>query len=97
VGCSGAGGARDCGCGVAEVADDGEQRVQRSCGDGAERRRSRGSKMRLCKEVKEVEEDSWMCCGTKKGHGRDGAAAGDRRHDMAGRGKASRVGRAVAG
>jgi hypothetical protein len=24
-----------------------------------------------------------MCCGNKKGHGRAGAAAGDRRHDVA--------------
>jgi hypothetical protein len=34
VACSGAGGARDCGCGVAEVADNGEQRLRRSGGDG---------------------------------------------------------------
>jgi hypothetical protein len=35
VGCSGAGGARDCGCGAAEVADDGEQRRRRRSGGGA--------------------------------------------------------------
>jgi hypothetical protein len=64
VGCSGADGARDCGCGAVEVADNGEQRVRRSCGDGAERRRSRGSEMRPREEVKEVEEDSWTHCGT---------------------------------
>jgi hypothetical protein len=29
VGCSGAGGARNCGCGAAEAADDGEQSVRR--------------------------------------------------------------------
>jgi hypothetical protein len=29
VGCSGAGGARDCGCGAAEMADDGEQSWRR--------------------------------------------------------------------
>jgi hypothetical protein len=46
VGCSGAGGAWDCGCGAAEMADDCEQSRRRSCGDGAEWRRSRGSKMR---------------------------------------------------
>jgi hypothetical protein len=34
-------------------------------------------------EVKEVEEDSCTCGGTKKRHGRAGAAAGDRRHDVA--------------
>jgi hypothetical protein len=32
VGCSGAGGARNCGCGVGEVADDGEQSVRRWSG-----------------------------------------------------------------
>jgi hypothetical protein len=69
VGCSGAGGARDCGCGAAEMADDGEQSRRRSCGDDAERRRSRGSEMRPREEVKEVEEDSWTCYGNKKGHG----------------------------
>jgi hypothetical protein len=58
VGCSGAGGARDCGCGAAEMADDGEQSRRRSCGDGAERRRSRGSKMQVRKSVNEVEEGS---------------------------------------
>jgi hypothetical protein len=40
VGCSGADGAWDCGCEAAEVADNGEERVWWSCGDGAERRRS---------------------------------------------------------
>jgi hypothetical protein len=54
VGCSGASGARNCGCGATEAADDGEQRVRRSCG-GAERRRSRGSKMQPCERIKEVE------------------------------------------
>jgi hypothetical protein len=96
VGCSGASGAWDCGCGAAEVADDGEQRVRRHCGDGAERRRSRGSEMRPCEEVKQVDEDSWTRCGTKKGRGRAGAAAGNQRRDVAGQGKASRVGRAAA-
>jgi hypothetical protein len=32
VGCSGAGGARDCGCGAAEMADNGEQRAWRWSG-----------------------------------------------------------------
>jgi hypothetical protein len=32
MGCSGAGGARDCGCGVVEAADDGEQRAWRWSG-----------------------------------------------------------------
>jgi hypothetical protein len=32
VGCSGAGGARDCGCGVEEAADNGEQIAQRWSG-----------------------------------------------------------------
>jgi hypothetical protein len=67
VGCSGASGARDCGCGAAEMADDGEQSRRWRCGDGAERRRSRGSKMRPREEVKEVKEDSWMCYGNQEG------------------------------
>jgi hypothetical protein len=44
MGCSGAGGARDCGCGAAEVADSGEERLRRRFGGGAERRRRRGAK-----------------------------------------------------
>jgi hypothetical protein len=44
VGCSGAGGARDCWCGAAEVADDGEQRQRQRFGGGVERRRSRWAK-----------------------------------------------------
>jgi hypothetical protein len=34
--------------------------------------------MRARERVKEVEKDSWACCGTKKGHGRAGAAVGGR-------------------
>jgi hypothetical protein len=83
VGCIGAGGARDCGCGVANMADDGEQSRWRWSGGGAERRRSRGAKMRARESVNEVEEGSWTCCRNKKGHGQAGAAAGDRRHDVA--------------
>jgi hypothetical protein len=82
VGCSDAGGARDCGCGAVEAANDGEQRVRRSCG-GAEWRSNRGRKMRPCERVKVVKEYSWMCGGAKKGHGQAGAAAGDRRRDVA--------------
>jgi hypothetical protein len=67
VGCSGAGGAQDCGCGAAEMADDGEQSRRRSCGDGAERRRSQGSEMRPREKVKEVKEDSWMRFGNQEG------------------------------
>jgi hypothetical protein len=69
VGCSGADGARDCGCGAAEVANDGKQRRRRRSGGGAERRGSRGAKIRARESVNEVEEDSWMCCGNKKGMG----------------------------
>jgi hypothetical protein len=39
--------------------------------------------MRARESVNEVEEGSWMCYGNKKGHGRAGAAAGDRRCDVA--------------
>jgi hypothetical protein len=67
MGCSDAGGARNCGRGAAEMADDDEQSRRRWCGGGAERRRSRGAKMRVLESVNEVEEDSWMCCGNKKG------------------------------
>jgi hypothetical protein len=93
VGCSGAGGARDCGCGAAEVADDDEQRRRQRSGGGAERRRSRGATMRAHERIKEVEECSWMCCGTKKRHGEleqllvaDGTrgGCGRRRRDVAG-------------
>jgi hypothetical protein len=70
VGCSGAGGARDCGCGVVEMADDGEQSRQRWSGGGAEQRRSRGAKMRARESVYEVEEDSWTCYRNKKRHGK---------------------------
>jgi hypothetical protein len=62
--------------------------------------------MRPHEEVKEVE-NSWTCCGTKKGHGRAGAAAGDRRRDVAASGdggtmwrggeKPAGVGRAAGG
>jgi hypothetical protein len=68
VGCSGAGGARNCGCGATEAANNSEQRVRRSCG-GAERRRSRGSEMRPRERIKEVEQDSWMCGRAKNGTG----------------------------
>jgi hypothetical protein len=55
VGCSGADGARDYGCGVAKVADDGEQ----DCGGVVvavvKWRRRQGSEMRSREEVKEVE------------------------------------------
>jgi hypothetical protein len=40
--CSGAGGARDCGCGAAEVVDGGEKGLRRRSGGGAERRRRKG-------------------------------------------------------
>jgi hypothetical protein len=70
VGCSGASGARDCGCGVAEAADDGEQRGRRWSGG-----------------VLSGEEAEEAKCGrmsrTKKRHEQAGAAAVDRRHDMA--------------
>jgi hypothetical protein len=83
VGCSGAGRARDCGCGAVEMADDGEQSWRWWFGGGAKRRRSRGAKMRVRESVNEVEEGSWMCCRNKKGHGQAGAAAGNRRRDVA--------------
>jgi hypothetical protein len=44
VGCSGADGARDCGCGAEEVADSGEKGLRGRPGGGAERRRRRGRK-----------------------------------------------------
>jgi hypothetical protein len=97
VGCSGAGGARDCGCGAAEVADGGEQRLRRRSGGCAERRRSRGAKMRACERVKEVEEGSWTCCGTKKRHGRAGVAAGDGGATRRGGEKPARVRQAAGG
>jgi hypothetical protein len=107
VGCSGAGGARDCGRGAAEMVDDGEQSRRRWCGGGAERRRSRGVKMQARESVNEVEEGSWTCCRNKKWHGRAGAGAGDRRCDVAasgdsgttwrGREKPAEVGRAAGG
>jgi hypothetical protein len=50
--------------------------------------------MRACKRVKEVEEGSWTCYGTKKGHGRAGAAAGGRRYAWRPRVTAARRGRA---
>jgi hypothetical protein len=94
VGCSGADGARDCGCGAAEVADGGEKRLRRRSGGGAERRRRRGAKMRACERIKEVEEGSWTRCETKKRHGRAGAAAGGWRHTWRLRATAARHGRA---
>jgi hypothetical protein len=39
--------------------------------------------MRSRERIKEVEQDSWTCGGAKKGHGRAGATAGDRRRDVA--------------
>jgi hypothetical protein len=70
VGCSGAGGARNCRRGAAEMADDGEQSWRRWSGGGAKRRRSQGSEMRPRETVKVVEEGSWMLCGTKKSTGK---------------------------
>jgi hypothetical protein len=58
------------------VADDGEQSQRRWSGGGAERRRSRGAKVRVRDSVNEFEESSWTCYGPKKGHRRAGAAAG---------------------
>jgi hypothetical protein len=55
VGCSGADGARDCGCGAAMVAEDGEQDCGRMVATVVKWRRSQGSEMRPCEEVKEVE------------------------------------------
>jgi hypothetical protein len=49
VGCSGAGGAWDCGCGAAEVADGGEKRLRRRFGGSAEPRRRREQK---CERVR---------------------------------------------
>jgi hypothetical protein len=39
--------------------------------------------MRAHERIKEVEKDSWTCCGTKKRHGQAGAGAVDRRRDVA--------------
>jgi hypothetical protein len=58
-----------CGCGVAEVANDGDQDCGGVVATGVEWRRSRGSKMRSCERIKEVEQDSWTHDRTKKGHG----------------------------
>jgi hypothetical protein len=48
--------------------------------------------MQARERVKEVEEGSWTCCGTKKGHGRDGAAAGGQVVGLERRGVAGSVG-----
>jgi hypothetical protein len=105
--CGGAREAPGCGRGAAELANGGEQRVWRWSSGGAEWGRSRGSEMRPREEVKEVKENSWTCSRTKKRHGRAGAAAGDRRCDVAasgdggttwrGGGKPAGVGRAASG
>jgi hypothetical protein len=58
VGCGGADGARDCGCGAAEVADGSEKRLQRRSGGGAKWRRRRGAKMQARERIKEAEEGS---------------------------------------
>jgi hypothetical protein len=89
VGCGGARETSGCGCGAAELANGGEQRVQRRSGGGAEQRRSRGSKMRPRERVKVVEEGCWSCCGTKMGHGRAEVAAGDWQCDVAASGYGS--------
>jgi hypothetical protein len=89
VGCSGASGARNRGCGAPEVADDGLQDCSGAVATVIERRRTRGSEMRPCDEVKEVEGNSWTLCGTKKGHEQAGAAASDRRRNMAAAGDGS--------
>jgi hypothetical protein len=95
--CGGAREAPGCGRGAAELANGGEQRRRRRrSGGDAEWRRSRGSEMRPRDEVKEVDEDSWACGGTNKGHERAGGATGDRRRDVARRRKASK-GRARGG
>jgi hypothetical protein len=64
---------------------------------GAERRRSRGAKMRVRESVNEVEEGSWMCCGNNKGHGRAGAVAGNGGATWWGRGKPAKVRQAAGG
>jgi hypothetical protein len=48
--------------------------------------------MRARERVKEVKEGSWTCYGTKKEHGKDGAAAGGRRHAWQLRATAARCG-----
>jgi hypothetical protein len=48
--------------------------------------------MWACERVKEVEEGSWTCCGTKKRHRRAGAAAGGRRRAWRLRATAARHG-----
>jgi hypothetical protein len=48
--------------------------------------------MRARERIKEVEEGSWTCCGTKKGHGQAGAVAGGRRHAWRLRATAARRG-----
>jgi hypothetical protein len=92
VGCGGANGAWDCGCGAVEVANGGEKRLRWRSDGGAEQRRRRGVKMRAHERIKEVEEGSWMRCGTKKRHGRAGAATGGRRHAWRLRATAARRG-----
>jgi hypothetical protein len=58
LGCSGAGETPGCGCGAAEVTDDGDQDCGRVVAMVVERRRSRGSEMRPRERIKVVEEGS---------------------------------------
>jgi hypothetical protein len=76
VGCGGANGTRDCGCGAAKAADNGERDYDGAPVTVVEWRSSRGGKMQPHERIYEVEEDSRSFCENKKGHWQAGAAAG---------------------
>jgi hypothetical protein len=92
VGCGGAREALGCGCGAVEAADGGEQKLRRRSCDGSRAEKKKRGEMRACEKVKEVKESSWMCCVTKKRHGRARAAAGGRQHAWQLRATAARRG-----
>jgi hypothetical protein len=77
---------------VAEAVDSGEQKLWRRSSDGGRAEKKKRGEMRVRERVKEIEESSWTCCGTKKRHGRTGAAAGSRRHAWRLRAMAARRG-----
>jgi hypothetical protein len=92
MGCGGAREALGCGRGAVEAANGGEQKLRRRSGDGSRAEKKNRGEMRARERVKEVDEGSWTCCGTKKRHGRAGVAAGGRRHAWRLRATAARRG-----
>jgi hypothetical protein len=79
VGGGGASRALDWGWEAAAVAVDGEQKLRRRSGEVESSGKREVRKMGVCKCKSKFTRSSRMCSGSRRRHGRAGAAAGDRR------------------